>query len=59
MDAYKLAFQHVMNQPLPDEAEELHRNLIAGSNPEKMKKMSEIAERISVEPFDEIEDRTK
>ncbi|ALR91649.1 Antibiotic biosynthesis monooxygenase [Vibrio alginolyticus] len=29
------------------------------SNPEKMKKMSEIAERISVEPFDEIEDRTK
>ena len=29
------------------------------SNPEKMKKMSEIAERISVESFDEIEDRTK
>ncbi|HHX8464510.1 hypothetical protein [Vibrio diabolicus] len=29
------------------------------SNPEKMKKMSEIAERISVELFDEIEDRTK
>ncbi|HHX8437628.1 TPA: hypothetical protein ACVO1K_003778 [Vibrio diabolicus] len=29
------------------------------NNPEKMKKMSEIAERISVEPFDEIEDRTK
>lgn len=29
------------------------------NNPEKMKKMSEIAERISVESFDEIEDRTK
>ncbi|AEF55311.1 hypothetical protein Mar181_2275 [Marinomonas posidonica IVIA-Po-181] len=28
-------------------------------NPEKMQKMREIAERISVEPFDEIEDRTK
>ncbi|MFH4544268.1 helix-turn-helix domain-containing protein [Vibrio alginolyticus] len=30
MDAYKLAFQHVMNQPLSDDAEELHRKLIAG-----------------------------
>ncbi|MBE4431459.1 hypothetical protein HJ019_22720 [Vibrio parahaemolyticus] len=29
------------------------------SNPEKMQKMREIAERISVESFDEIEDRTK
>ncbi|CAH0531941.1 hypothetical protein CTH30272_04210 [Allocatenococcus thiocycli] len=28
-------------------------------NPEKMQKMREIAERISVEAFDEIEDRTK
>ncbi|MGO1298326.1 MAG: antibiotic biosynthesis monooxygenase family protein [Vibrio sp.] len=28
-------------------------------NPEKMQKMREIAERISVEVFDEIEDRTK
>ncbi|MFL7867158.1 antibiotic biosynthesis monooxygenase [Vibrio cincinnatiensis] len=29
------------------------------SNPEKMQKMREIAERISVESFDEIEDRSK
>ncbi|MCG6264842.1 antibiotic biosynthesis monooxygenase [Vibrio vulnificus] len=29
------------------------------SNPEKMHKMREIAEGISVESFDEIEDRTK
>lgn len=28
-------------------------------NPEKMQKMREIAERVSVEAFDEIEDRTK
>lgn len=28
-------------------------------NPEKMQKMCEIAERISVEAFDEVEDRTK
>lgn len=28
-------------------------------NPEKMQKMRDIAERISVEAFDEIEDRTK
>lgn len=28
-------------------------------NPEKMQKMHEIAERISVEAFDEIEDRTR
>jgi len=28
-------------------------------NPEKMRKMREIAERVSVEAFDEIEDRTK
>ena len=28
-------------------------------NPEKMLKMRELAERISVEAFDEIEDRTK
>ncbi|MCE0557973.1 MULTISPECIES: antibiotic biosynthesis monooxygenase [Motilimonas] len=28
-------------------------------NPEKMQKMREIAERISVEAFDEIEDRTR
>lgn len=28
-------------------------------NPEKMQKMRDIAERVSVEAFDEIEDRTK
>ncbi|GMM88896.1 antibiotic biosynthesis monooxygenase family protein [Vibrio fortis] len=28
-------------------------------NPEKMQKMRDIAERISVEAFDEVEDRTK
>ncbi|MDW2288067.1 XRE family transcriptional regulator, partial [Vibrio sp. 1562] len=30
MDAYKLAFQHVMNEELTEDKEELHRKLIAG-----------------------------
>ncbi len=30
MEAYKLSFQYVMNNPLSEESEDLHRKLIAG-----------------------------
>ncbi|MEE3879263.1 XRE family transcriptional regulator [Vibrio sp. YYF0003] len=30
LEAYKLAFQHVMNETLPEDEQEIHRKLIAG-----------------------------